>query len=146
MVDLTLEQIGWTWTGLESVVWEATTCTLVLVVSNAQVPRGQDDWRQDLRITFRDATYFKVLRDHKHILNQIEVERLAEVASLPSLGTLDGSGFHEVRAPGLAFGDEYAGEALGRVGEVRMFVLIASGFMAEFAAGEYKIEKLARAR
>lgn len=142
MVDLTLEGIGWTWSGPNSMVWDAADCSLTIAIENAQVPAGQDELRQDLEITFRKVAYFKVIRDYLEILNQIEIESLHEVDSLPSLGNLDTKIFEYVRAPEVMFGSEHAGESLGKIGTVRMFVLIAGGLMAEFTAHDYSVVPL----
>lgn len=156
MEELTLEGIGWTWTAMRTMVWDADSCALTIVVENAQVPPDQDELREDLEITFRDVSYFKVMREPGQDLDQLEINEFQEVNSLPSLGALDTSIFDRVTAPDVMFGTEYAGSSLGiglprrggnslgDVGSVRMFVLWADRIDAEFTASGYSIVRLSQ--
>jgi len=139
MNELTLEGVGWAWTATRSLIWDADACSLTMVVENAQVPAGQDELRRDLDITFTNVAYFKVNREPGWLLDQMEVESIEEVDSLPSLGALDTVQFDGVRTPDVLFGTEPAYRSLGKPGEVRMFVLTAGELMAEFTAHDYTI-------
>ena len=156
MEELTLEGIGWVWSGPTKMVWDADTVTLTIVVENAAIPADQDELREDLEVTFRDVSYFKVMREPGWDLDQLEINEFQEVNSLPSLGALDSSLFDRVRAPEVMFGTQYGGystgeggprrggTSLGDVGAVRMFVLFADDLQAEFTASGYSIVRLSK--
>jgi len=125
-------------------VWDADTVTLTIVVDNAAIPADQDELREDLEITFRDVSYFKVMREPGWDLDQLEINEFQEVNSLPSLGALDTSMFNLVRAPEVIFGREKASPFLGPVGTVRMFTLWTGQIDAEFTASGYSIVRLSK--
>jgi len=144
MEELTLDGVGWTWTAMRSMVWDAEACTLTIAVDNAQVPADQDELREDLEITFTDVSYFKVMREPGWDLDQEEINYLQEAESLPSLGTLDTSLFDKVRAPEVLFGSERAAAFLGPVGSIRTFTMWTNHIDAEWIASGYSIVRLSR--